>query len=797
MPGRVKAGTRLGPYEIVAPLGAGGMGEVWRARDTRLGRDVAIKVLPVEFADDPERLRRFEREARATAALSHPNILEVHDVGTFEGVPYLVEELLEGESLKERIERGALPASEAIGVAVQIARGLAAAHEKGIVHRDLKPANVFLTKHGAVKILDFGLAKLVESVAAGGADTLTHAPTGATEFGRVLGTVAYMAPEQARGMAVDQRADVFSFGVVLYEMLAGQRPFRGATATDTVAAILKEQPPPLPASVPPDLVAVIGKCLAKVPEKRYSSGSEVLAALGGVDVEGAAPLWGSLQRSVRRHPWLAAANAVVALAVLALALDAGGVRSRLLGRGNGGQAIRMAVLPFANLSGGPEQDYLSDGLTQEMIAQLGRLHPDTLSVIARTSVMRYKKTEAPIDQIGRELGVEYVLEGSAQREGSRVRITAELIRVRGQTQLWADSFEREMSGILALQSDVARNVASALALKLLPAEKTSLANVRSVNAEAYELYLRGLQQRDTLTAAGLDAAQRYFELALAKDTDFALAYAGIANVWACRAQMEITPPREAGPKAKAAALKAMALDDTIAAVHASMGGILAWIDWDWVGAERELRRAIEAGPDTMGARAMYSHVLMIVGRPDEAMPQIERAVELDPFNVLTLSFYTMSLYCERRYDEAIAQARKALSMQPDSGGALSELILALHETKQHDEMIAAAKKLYAGWYPDVGQALERGYAGRDYPGAWRRAAEFEAAKHGGDPGAAYDIAQGALYAGDTARALDWLERACDDRDPNLPYITCEPLWDPVRSDPRFQALLRRMNLPVK
>jgi TolB-like protein len=665
------------------------------------------------------------------------------------------------------------------------------------VHRDLKPANVFLTKHGAVKILDFGLAKLVENVAVGEADTLTHAPTGATEFGRVLGTVAYMAPEQARGMAVDQRADVFSFGVVLYEMLAGQRPFRGATATDTVAAILKEQPPPLPASVPPDLVAVIGKCLAKVPEKRYSSGSEVLAALGGVDVEGAAPLWGSLQRSVRRHPWLAAANAVVALAVLALALDAGGVRSRLLGRGNGGQAIRMAVLPFANLSGGPEQDYLSDGLTQEMIAQLGRLHPDTLSVIARTSVMRYKKTEAPIDQIGRELGVEYVLEGSAQREGSRVRITAELIRVRGQTQLWADSFEREMSGILALQSDVARNVASALALKLLPAEKTSLANVRSVNAEAYELYLRGLQQRDTLTAAGLDAAQRYFELALAKDTDFALAYAGIANVWACRAQMEITPPREAGPKAKAAALKAMALDDTIAAVHASMGGILAWIDWDWVGAERELRRAIEAGPDTMGARAMYSHVLMIVGRPDEAMPQIERAVELDPFNVLTLSFYTMSLYCERRYDEAIAQARKALSMQPDSGGALSELILALHETKQHDEMIAAAKKLYAGWYPDVGQALERGYAGRDYPGAWRRAAEFEAAKHGGDPGAAYDIAQGALYAGDTARALDWLERACDDRDPNLPYITCEPLWDPVRSDPRFQALLRRMNLPVK
>ncbi|MFI5167068.1 MAG: protein kinase [Thermoanaerobaculales bacterium] len=303
----MQAGTSLGPYEIVAPIGAGGMGEVYRARDTRLGRDVAIKVLPAEFAEDPERLRRFEREAKATAALSHPNILDVHDVGTFEGVPYLVEELLEGESLKERIERGALAAPEALGIAVQMARGLAAAHEKGIVHRDLKPANVFLTRQGAVKILDFGLAKLVEGVPIGEADTLTHAPTGATEFGRVLGTVAYMAPEQARGIPVDARADVFAFGVVLYEMVAGERPFRGKTASDTVAAILTREPAPLPASVPPDLVAVIGKCLAKEPEKRYLGGSEVLAALGGVDVEGAAPLWGPLHRSVRRHPWLAAA----------------------------------------------------------------------------------------------------------------------------------------------------------------------------------------------------------------------------------------------------------------------------------------------------------------------------------------------------------------------------------------------------------------------------------------------------------------------------------------------------------
>jgi TolB-like protein/Tfp pilus assembly protein PilF len=794
----VGPGTRVGPYEIVAQIGAGGMGEVYRARDTRLGRDVAIKVLPAEFAEDPERLKRFEREAKATAALSHPNILDVHDVGTHEGVPYLVEELLEGESLKERLVGGALVVPEAVGIAVQIARGLAAAHGKGIVHRDLKPANVFLSKDGQVKILDFGLAKLVEGAPAGEAETLTQAPTGATEPVRVLGTVAYMAPEQARGMAVDARADVFAFGVVLYEMVAGERPFRGATATDTVAAILTKEPAALRASVPPGLVEVVGTCLAKDPEKRYSSGSEVLAALGGLDVEDAAQLWGSLHRSVRRHPWLAAANVVVALAVLALALDAGGLRGRLLGRAGGGsRAIRMAVLPFTNLSSDPEQEYLSDGLTQEMIAQLGRLHPESLSVIARTSVMRYKKTDTPIDRIGRELGVEYVLEGSEQREGGRVRITAELVKVQDQTQLWAESYDREMSDILALQSDVARKVAGSLALKLLPGEQARLASARAVNPDAYQAYLKGIHHLYRLTPGDFDTAQSYFEVALAKDPDYALAYTGIAMVWACRSQLGLVSPAEAAPKAKAAAQKAIAVDDTAAETHFTLAVLATWTDWDWVVAEREFKRAIELNPSFPEARINYSHFLMIMGRPDEAMPQARRALELDPFNAMTVSFYAVDLYCARRYDEAIAQARKALALQPDANVALAALMVAMHETKRHDEMIAAAEKYYPFLFPDVGQALERGYAGRDYAGAWRRAAEVEATRHGKEPGAAIDIAWCALYVGDTTRALDWLEKACDDHDPNMPYISCMPLFDPLRSEPRFQALLRRMNLPQR
>ncbi len=790
----MQPGTRLGPYEIVAPIGAGGMGEVYRARDTRLGRDVAIKVLPGEFAADPERLRRFEREAKATAALSHPNILEVHDVGTHGGVPYLVEEWLEGESLGERIKRGALTAPEALSIARQIAAGLAAAHEKGIVHRDLKPANVFLTVDRRVKVLDFGLAKLVGTIPTGEAETLTHAPTGATESGRVLGTVAYMSPEQARGQPVDLRTDVFSSGVVLYEMLSGERPFRGATGTDVVAAILKEAPAPLPQSVPVRLAEVVSKCLAKEPEGRYQGGSDLLAALQQVEGE-AAPLWPSLKRSVRRHPLLTAANAVAAVVVLGVALNVGGLRQQLLG-GSSARVIRMAVLPFANLSGDPEQEYLSDGLTQEMIAQLGGLHPQSLSVIARTSVMRYKKGDTPIDRIGRELGVAYVLEGSARREGGRIRVTAELIKASDQTQLWTETYEREMSGILSLQSEVARKVAGALALRLLPSEEARLASARTVNPEAYEAYLKGSHQRDSLTQAGLDAAQRYFELALEKDPNFAPAVAGIANVWACRQQVGFAPTREAGPKARAFALRALEMDDSNGAVHAALGGILAWTDFDWAGAERELKRAIEIGPDTMGARYMYSHVLMIQRRPAEAMPQIERAVELDPFNIMTLTFYAVDLISVRRYDEAIAKAREALRLQPGAPVALAAVIPALHEKRRFDEVITTAARYYDEWgYPDVKDALERGFAESGYAGAWQRALDLEASRHGGEPGIAWDAANNYAMVGDRERALDWLERAMNDRDPNVPYINCSPWWDPWRSEPRFKDVLRRLNLP--
>ncbi len=523
----LRPGSHLGPYEIVAAIGAGGMGEVYRARDTRLGRDVAIKVLPAEFAADPERLRRFEREAKATASLSHPNILDVHDVGTFEGVPYLVEELLEGESLKERLEGGALEAGEALGVAIQIARGLAAAHEKNIVHRDLKPANIFLTGEGIVKILDFGLAKLVSRVPLGEAETLTQAPTGVTEFGRVVGTVAYMAPEQARGMAVDQRADVFSFGVVVYEMVAGKRPFVGATATDTVAAILKEEPAALPTSVPGKLAGVIERCLAKEPERRYRSGSEVLAALEAVGGEGAAPLWPALTRAVRRHPWIASANAVAALAVLALALDVGGLRGRLLGGAAASRIDALAVLPLENLSGDPEQGYLAEGMHDALVTGLGQLS-GLKRVIARGSVMRFRGSNAPLREVARELKVGALITGTVLRSGDRVRITAHLVDPATEAQLWAKSYERELSDVLALENEVVAAITREIGLQLTPQETARLATARPVNPEAYEAYLKAMYHLYKKTPDGFVKGLALLQEAIDRHPTESLPFAGLA-----------------------------------------------------------------------------------------------------------------------------------------------------------------------------------------------------------------------------------------------------------------------------
>ena len=694
---------------------------------------------------------------------------------------------------------GGLPTEQALRYGMQVADALAHAHERGVVHRDLKSGNVVIAPEGGAKVLDFGLAtRLSEKELS---EASTHSLDTAELSGKIVGTLAYMAPEQLRGRPADACSDIWSLGVVLYEMASGVRPFKGKTGFELSSAILSTAPPPLApgpgGALPAQLQMVIDRCLEKDPARRYQSAGEVRAALETAQSAASGPLRSTAQPVRPGWRWLLpAAGLAVALAAVA-ALDVGGVRRLLVG-GDSGQlrAVRMAVLPFANLSGDPEQEYLSDGFTQELITQLGRLHPEGLSVIARSSVMRYKKGDTPVDQIGRELRVDYVLEGSTQREADRVRINAELIHVRDQTQLWADTYERELSGILTLQSEVAERVARALALELLPAEQARLTSARSVDPEAYDAYLKGSYHWKKITPADIDTAERYFELALEKDPSYAPAYEGLAIVWGARQQMGITPPHEAGPKAKAAALQAIALDDDSAEAHAALALVRTWTDWDWAGAWPEWRRALELDPNAANAHAYYAHFLAIVGRTDEAIPHSERALELDPFNALFHSLYAMVLYFDRRYDDAMAAARTALALQPGQGIARYTLQTVFIAKGMRDEQLALQRERIAH-DPERVAVFERGLAEAGYEGVQRGIADLLAARYeksGWGEFGPESIAFRYLDAGDYDRAIDWLEKGYEDRDPNLPYIG-KPFYDPLRSDPRFQALLRRMNLP--
>ena len=775
-----------GKYRIVEEIGQGGMGVVYKAEDLKLKRSVALKFLPPHLMTSPELKERFLIEAQAAAALSHPNICVIYEIGESGEHPYIAMEYVEGETLKDRIRKGPLAPHEALTLAGQVAAGLAEAHHKGIIHRDIKSANIMVTAKGQAKVMDFGLAKLQ------GGSSLTKSQT-------TLGTVAYMSPEQARGGDMDHRTDIWSLGVVLYEVVAGKMPFRGDHDQAVIYSILHDEPEPLKKirpDTPPELEQVVGQALAKKPADRYQSMDEFREDVEAVG-EGLKPLKAKPRRAARRILGIRTAYVYSVLgvaAVLAVGLNVGGLRDRILGRAAPARAVRLAVLPFENLSGDPEQEYFSDGMTGEMIAQLGRLHPETLSVIARTSVMRYKKTNAPIDQVGRELNVGYVLAGSAQREGTRVRITAELIKVQDQTQLWADSYEREMSGILALQNEVSQKVAGALALKLLPAEQARLANAHAVNPEAYDACLRGYHYYIFMTKADLDTAEKYFQLALTKDPNYAPAYAGLALVWACRQQIGYVPPAEAGPKAKDAAQKAVALDDTSAEARYALADIMTWTVWNLKDADGEWKRTVELNPNYADGLAAYSHYLMIMGRPEEAMRQIERAVKLDPYNVMVLAFYAIDLYFERRYDEAIVQGRKARELQPGNPLAYSALYFGYAAKGMEKEALAVVReyiKIYS--VADVDAALDRGFKEGGFQGAIKFAAEKLAALASQGLALPTDVSDLFLIAGDKKNGLEWIERAYEMHDASTPYLRM-PIYDAIRSEPRFQALFRRLGL---
>ena len=584
-------GTRLGPYEVSGALGRGGMGEVYRARDTRLGRDVAIKVLPEHLSKHAQALARFEREARALAALSHPNILAIYDVGTYQEVSYCVTELLEGETLRNQLERGAIPWHKAAEIGAALSDGVAAAHAKGITHRDLKPANIFLTIDGRVKILDFGLARFTPAVSADD-ETLTH---GATQMDTVVGTPGYMSPEQVRGRPAEPLSDIFSLGCVLYEMISGQRAFSRSSVAETIVAILTEDvPEPTGAALPPEFQRVIRRCLEKNPRERFESARDLAFRL----------------REIVTGPQLAPAAPPFPSEKV---LDS------------------LAVLPFANAGGDPDAEYFSEGISDSIINNLSQLRQ--LRVASRTTVFRYKGQDADLSRVGRELNVGAVLTGKVVQRGDHLRIQAELVDAASGSQLWGQQYNRHAAEIFAIEEEIAREISEALRLRLTGDQQKRLGKRYTENNAAYQLYLRGRYYWNRRTGEMLQRAAAYFERAIESDPEYALAWAGLGDCYALYSAYEVLSPKESVPRAEEAAWKALEIDETLAEPHAALGWIMSHYYWDWAGAERQFRRAIELNSNYAAAHYWFHIPLVATGRMDEAWAHTRRALEIEPLAV--------------------------------------------------------------------------------------------------------------------------------------------------------------------
>ena len=778
-----RGSTFAGRYTIIEELGRGGMGVVYKAEDTKLKRTVALKFLPPELTHIPDVKNRFMREAQAAAALDHPNICTVYEFDEAEGKAFISMAYIEGQSLRKKIEAGPIELDQALRIATQVAEGLQVAHKKGVVHRDIKSANIMVTEDNQAKIMDFGLARTTEG-------------TLLTKEGSTMGTIAYMSPEQARGEEVDHRTDIWSLGVVLYEMFSGQLPFKGERDQSVVYSILNEKPKPvsdLRSEIPMSIAQVMSKALEKNPDERYQQVEELLDDLKSISA-GIVPeeikvrlRKAKLVRRKKAILYAGAAGLIIIAAVIALSLFTGPA-----------EAIdSIAVLPLENLTGDAEQEYFVDGVTDELIGQLAQI--GALRVISRRTAMQYKGSEKSLPEIARELNVDAVVEGTVYQVGENVRIRVQLIdALPEERNLWAHTYERAGTDVLVMYGEMAHAIANNTKVELTADEKTRLASARKVDPEAYEAYLKGMSHWYKLTPPDLDAALQYFESALEKDPDYALALTGIALVWIGRNQFGSVQPSVAVPKAQEAALKALELDNTLAEVHFVLAALRTWHDgeWNWKAAEKSFLRAIELNPNYPDARVYYSTLLCYLDRPDEALAQAERALELDPLNSLFMSIYGSVLLLLGRYDEATKQVRNALKTSPNDPVAHSILQEVYHIKGQYEEALAEAKATFSAWGLDpLVEVIEQGYEKDGYAGAMRLAAETLVAFSQEAFISPFFIAFVYAASGDKEKSLEWLEKGYEIKDPNMPYIKGHGVIDNLlHDDPRFQDLLRRMNL---
>jgi serine/threonine-protein kinase len=835
------AGRTLGHYRVEREIGRGGMGEIYLAVDTRLGRPVALKLLPASFIRDAERVARFRREARAVSLLNHPNIVTIYEIGEAEGLRFIVTEYVEGMTLRQMLSRGRLAREQALDIAVQTASALVAAHEAGIIHRDTKPENVMVRADGYVKVLDFGLAKMTECVGSDGNSSSSDSPTVITlntSPGLVMGTLTYMSPEQARGLKVDARTDVWSLGVVLYEMIAGHPPFEGETPSDCISLILQKEPLPLAryaADVPTELERIVTRALRKDREERYqtikdlaidlksfrqhaefeakmkrsgrpelSGGAATTANSNGQVVNATADIQGErtaeatavyptnsaeyIVRQLQRHK--------LAALILLLASVAGaiGLSLYLRARSTDVGTDSIAVLPFVNQNNDPEMEYRSDGLTESIINSLTQL--PNLRVIASSSVFRYKGREADPREVGRELNVRTVLTGRIVQRGETLDISAELVETKSGVRLWGDRYEAGVGDLLRVERELADHISGQLRARITGDTSLRLSKQYTASSEAYQLYLKGMHSWHKRTADDSRMAVEYFKQAIEKDPDYALAYAALSESYALLTLYANTPPDVAYPLAREAALKALEKDSQLAEGHAALANVLSDYDWNETGAEQSFARAIELNPNYATAYHRYGLLLAQVGRFDEAVPLLKRARDLDPASGSIFSALGTVLYFARRLDEAAAVLQEAVKEHPDGGGIHAHLgdvyRLQGKYTEALDEYRQAAR-LFGEATASITSRMAVAYAAS---GNRTEALKLlEEVRQSQEPDAPYAIA--AIYAvlGDKEQALNWLDKSFETHTPALRRLKVDPQFDALRSEPRFAEMVRRAGIP--
>lgn len=801
--------SMIAHYRVLEKIGEGGLGVVYRAHDERLGRDVALKFLPPQLLADDSARKLLLREARTASALNHPNICTVHDVGEMEGRAYFVMEFVKGRPLSEQIQAEGLSAETVTRYGEQICDALEHAHQHGVIHRDLKTSNIMITPEGRVKVLDFGLAKRQTL------DPVGDQTRSASRDGPGIGTVHYLAPEVFRGDPADARTDIWALGVVLYEMAGGRRPFTGKTAYELSSAILRSEPPPLPAHATPGLRAVVERCLAKQPRERYQHASEVGAALhalrsqtpwtvpapspagsanAGVDdlgVTGSARLPASSDRAAaKERPHFLRFTAVLA-ALVVLAAGAFIARKWQPAGANGAVRIHsLAVLPLENLSGDAAEEYFADGMTEELTTQLAQI--SALRVISRTSVMRYKNSKKSLPEVAKDLRVDAVVEGSVLRSGDKVRITAQLIQAPTDKHLWAKSYEGDARDVLALQQQVAQAIAEEIKVQLTPQEQSRLSNTHAVNPAAHEAYLKG-NYLNKGSGAQQRKAKEYFEEAIQFDPEYAPAYAGLADYYWSSLDLR---PRDAMPIAKQNALKALELDPGLAQAHYELAAVHFYGDWDWADAEKEFRAALDLNPGDAESHRFYSFFLAARDRAPEAAAESRKSLDLDPLSISTQVTAGFVLYFAREYDQAIEQCRRVLELDPNSAGAYDCMGSSYLAEGKYEQAIAAAQKASNLWNDDPERlvGLGRAYALADRKSDSLRVLEQlrQLARHSYVPPYFFATVYADLHELDEAFAK--LDSAVDERDVYLAWLRVDSAADPLRNDPRFQRVLRRVGL---